>query len=233
MSTSKKTSLLLFALGMGGAILIGFQNCSQARFMPTADSMVLRTEEPSDLGAGGVGDGSGAGVPFPPDDSSVPPGASPSPNPDVSPNPDASPNPDPGASPSPNPNPDVSPNPSPGASPNPDPSASPTPVVAQGDLVECQMLHPNRKIVLGEDLKQSPSNRSSTRVCMSGAACLQIINAYAVRHSCSLAYGEGEDPADPQLQCTEIFPGTNGTCNNARILSDDEVRENLEILSSK
>lgn len=199
--------------------------------MPTADSMVLRTEEPSDLGAGGVGDGSGAGVPLPPDDSSVPPGASPSPNPDVSPNPDASPNPDPGASPSPNP--DVSPNPSPGASPNPDPSASPTPVVAQGDLVECQMLHPNRKIVLGEDLKQSPSNRSSTRVCMSEAACLQIINAYAVRHSCSLAYGEGEDPDDPQLQCTEIFPGTNGTCNNARILSDDEVRENLEILSSK
>jgi hypothetical protein len=95
------------------------------------------------------------------------------------------------------------------------------------------MLHPNRKIVLGPEFEVSPSNASSTRVCMSRHACLDIINEYAASHDCSLDVGPGAAPADPNLQCTEIFPGSKGTCHNAAILNDDQVRANLDKLSAK
>jgi hypothetical protein len=104
--------------------------------------------------------------------------------------------------------------------------------VESADIVECQMLHPNRKIILGAEIVESPSNASSSRVCMSRNACLELVNAYAARHDCSLATGAGHE-ADPQLQCTEIFPGSRGTCHNAKILSDDEVAEILNRLASK
>ena len=93
------------------------------------------------------------------------------------------------------------------------------------------MLHPNRKIVLGSEFEMSPSNASSHRVCMTRHACLSLINAYAERHECSLAPGLGQD-AEP-TQCTEVFPGTKGTCHNATVLSDEQVSEQLDQLAAK
>jgi len=130
---------------------------------------------------------------------------------------------------------DGQPTPTPTSTPTPTPTPSPSPndSVASGKIVECQMLHPNRKIVLSSDLEMSPSNASSTRVCMSEKACLDIINDYAVTHNCSLAPGKDSAAADPQLQCTEIFPGSKGTCHNATILSDQQVVDQLKYLYSK
>lgn len=97
-----------------------------------------------------------------------------------------------------------------------------------GDLVECQMLHPNKKVVLSYELKVQHSNASSVRVCMSQNACLNLINAFAVPHGCSLDQGTSATQDNGQAQCTEIFPGSKGTCKNASILSDEQISEILE-----
>ncbi len=99
---------------------------------------------------------------------------------------------------------------------------------AASGLVECQMLHPNKKIVLGYDLYVQPGNSSSVRVCMSENACLKLINAFAVQHSCSLDVSAPMAQADAGRQCTEIFPGSKGTCQNASIVTDAQVSELLK-----
>jgi hypothetical protein len=67
---------------------------------------------------------------------------------------------------------------------------------------------------------------------MSENACLKLINAYAVQHDCSLDLGQGA-AANLQAQCTEIFPGSKGTCHNAAVLTDEQVSNLLTKMSSK
>jgi len=98
-------------------------------------------------------------------------------------------------------------------------------------LVECQMLHPNKKVVLNYDLLVQPGNSSTVRVCMSENACLKLINEFAIKHSCSLEASAPSSAADAQRQCTEIFPGSKGTCHNATVVSDAQVSELLKKLS--
>jgi hypothetical protein len=95
-------------------------------------------------------------------------------------------------------------------------------------LVECQMLHPNQKVVLSYELFVQHGNSTSVRVCMSENACLKLINAFAVQHSCSLDASAPAAQADANRQCTEIFPGSKGTCHNAAIVTDAQVTELLK-----
>lgn len=94
-------------------------------------------------------------------------------------------------------------------------------------LVECELIHPNQKVILsGVFLKGS--NNSATRVCMSEHACLRIINEYASKRDCTLSLGASSEAAS-ETQCTKIFPGSKGTCHNAAVVSDENV---MGILSS-
>lgn len=195
MFKKERLSLGIAIIAIAGISMMGFQNCSQAKFTPDSDALVLRTEAPplDDTAANPQGGDDGQA-----------PAASPSPTPVVSP--------------------------SPGSSPVPSGTPPLRTTVDEGDLVECQILHPNNKVVLASDFEMRHSNSSSIRVCMSRRACLDIVNEYAARHKCSLLAGPGADPADPQLQCTEIFPGSKGTCHNARKLSEQQVADQLNAL---
>lgn len=92
----------------------------------------------------------------------------------------------------------------------------------EDDLVECDLGGPNSKVILSGNLKKG-SNASSTRVCMSENACLTIINAFAAQRDCSLAQTAGASNSPTSEQCTQIFPGSRGTCKNASKLADDQV----------
>jgi hypothetical protein len=100
---------------------------------------------------------------------------------------------------------------------------------SQISMVECQLISPNMKIKLGQDFAGEHSNGQSSRVCMSENACLKILNAYAANHSCSMASGVVTSPGNP-AQCTEIFPGSKGTCHNAKIISDAEIVKILDAM---
>ncbi len=89
------------------------------------------------------------------------------------------------------------------------------------DVVECMLAGPYQKITLSGTLELG-SNSASTRVCMSSHSCLNLINDYAAMHNCSLSKGIATS-ANSQMKCTDIFPGSSGTCQNARILSDTEL----------
>lgn len=112
------------------------------------------------------------------------------------------------------------------------PPVSEVPVVAEvgepaqeENLVECDMGRANSKVILTSFLKASPSNSSATRVCMSENACLKIINEFAAKRDCSLSNSAA---GDSDKQCTEIFPGSQGTCKNAAKISDAQVSEILK-----
>ncbi len=90
-------------------------------------------------------------------------------------------------------------------------------------FVECELISPNTKVILADQMSGSPSNSSSTRICMSEYACLNLVNDYAVTHDCSLAAGAATSPSSNGVQCTKIFPGSKGTCKNAKALSDSDV----------
>ncbi|WP_413288098.1 hypothetical protein [Bdellovibrio sp. HCB337] len=204
MSKTQKTVAIFSTIGFLGIVMLGFQNCSKTRFTEAPGATILKTAEidgSTQTTPGDDGVTAGAGD----GEEEIPPGDYPTypqePTPPVS---DGKKNP---------------------------PKGPPSGDVHAMDLVECQMLHPNKKVVLGSEFEVSPSNSSSHRVCMSRHACLDLINAYAIRHECSLAPGAGQDAN--QVQCTEIFPGSKGTCHNATILSDDQVSEILDLLASK
>ncbi len=88
-------------------------------------------------------------------------------------------------------------------------------------LVECELIAPNKKIVLDSSLKVG-SNASETRTCMSEYACLRLINAYSAKRNCELTVGASE-LSDSEAQCTKIFPGSKGTCKKAGLLDDSQV----------
>ncbi|WP_413291260.1 hypothetical protein [Bdellovibrio sp. HCB337] len=96
---------------------------------------------------------------------------------------------------------------------------------SEENLVECDMGRPNTKVILNAMLKASHSNASATRVCMSENACLKVINAFAAKRDCSLSKPVSGDSGE---QCTQIFPGSKGTCKNAAKISDAEVAEILK-----
>lgn len=216
MSKVKKGVFLVSTAGVLTAILLGFQNCSKTQFTEATGGSVLKTEA-AEEGSGNTSagdDGSMADVPDSPNAANTPDSTS-----DV---PDTQ-------------HPSQANNGGKKDRPEEDDSTSSEDEedsVAAADIVECQMLHPNRKIVLGPEIEISSSNAASSRVCMSRSACLELVNAYANRHDCSLAAGAGQDPTEAR-QCTEIFPGSKGTCNHAKILADAEVTEILNILANK
>ncbi len=102
------------------------------------------------------------------------------------------------------------------------------------DLVECD-LGANAKVVFNpgttKTLADGSSNAVGTRVCMSKHACLDLVNAYAQSHNCTLAVGAATSPNNT-TSCTQVFPGSEGVCNNAQILSDDAVESILTSMST-
>lgn len=199
----QKLSFYLTSASLLAVVLFGYQNCSQTHFSSDPDSAVLKAE------AIAADSGSSQG-----DDGQVQtPAASTSP----SPNPAASPC-DNGK----NPKKDGTDSPQSGASSD-----------ATADLVECELLHPNMKVVLDYSLIGEHGNSSSVRVCMSRNACLQLVNAFAVQHSCTLDASTPASAADAQSQCIKIFPGSKGTCHNATILSDDQVTSILQKMATQ
>ncbi|MFM6929301.1 MAG: hypothetical protein ACKOX6_12615 [Bdellovibrio sp.] len=91
-----------------------------------------------------------------------------------------------------------------------------------GELVECELNGAKDKIVLSTNVATG-SNAQVSRICMSENACLNLINEYAVSHDCSLSSGAATSPSSNGVQCTKVFPGSKGTCKNAKALSDAEI----------
>ncbi len=103
------------------------------------------------------------------------------------------------------------------------------------DLVECD-LGANAKVILNtsavtQAIGEGSSNEQSTRVCMSRHACLDLVNAYAQTHNCSLVIGSVTTPNNTST-CTQIFPGSEGTCQDAQILSDNAVESILATMKT-
>ncbi len=90
----------------------------------------------------------------------------------------------------------------------------------ENDLIECELGAPNMKITFSQDLEVG-SNAAQSRVCMSEHACLNIINAYAAARDCQMSLGPATKAS--HRDCTEVFPGSKGTCHNAQSVSDDQV----------
>ncbi len=101
--------------------------------------------------------------------------------------------------------------------------------VSTADVVECELLGQNQKIVLASDLAIDSSNSESSRVCMSGYACVKLINSYAAEHNCSLDKGAVSSPGS-QTKCAQKFPGSQGVCDNARFITDHDVQKILELM---
>jgi len=214
--TNFQRSSLFLSIAASVTLVLGFQNCTNTRFTSNLDGAVLKAEAlPVDSVVRDEGD----------DGQTVAPG-------DVPPNPEP-PIDDPSSTPPPDDkkadsgHPDA---PSAGGSPQGD---GPSDSDQATGLVECQMLHPNKKIVLSYEFEVKHTNSSSVRACMSRNACLSLINAYAVANSCSLVPGEPNSAGSNQAQCTEIFPGSKGTCHNATVLSDEDVLSLLKKMSEQ
>lgn len=239
-------------------LLFAYQNCSRTQFVSSLDGANLKAIDIVDSSGRTEGDDGQTGAPVLDDSVDVPPVAgdspSPAPVPDMSPVPSVPPVMPPVVVDDPKGNGKGGdnagggmPSEPPAGSPSETPVASPAPVAGGNkdgdkvppgqsaqlpDLVECQMLHPNKKVVLETSMQVQHGNSSSIRICMSTNACLSLINEFAVKHSCSLDASAPEAAADAQAQCTEIFPGSRGTCKNATILSDAQVSELLVKLAA-
>ncbi|HEY8270835.1 MAG TPA: hypothetical protein VIG33_08080 [Pseudobdellovibrionaceae bacterium] len=98
---------------------------------------------------------------------------------------------------------------------------------AVAGLVECELGSPSLKIKLNQDFDAEHSNSQSSRVCMTENACLKVLNTYAADRKCSMDLGTPYSSGSP-AQCTKIFPGSKGTCHNAKVLSDDAIKAILE-----
>lgn len=197
----QKLSFYITSASLMLVVLFGYQNCSQTHFSSDMDGAMLKAETISDDRAAGDDGQVGDGV-------------------------EATPTPVPSATPD-----DKKGGPKDSSLPPQAGGKDKTDGSDTSDLVECQMLHPNKKVVLAYELLVQHGNNSSVRVCMSTNACLKLINEFAVQHSCSLDASAPMAQADAQRQCTEIFPGSKGTCHNATIVSDEQVSELLKKLS--
>jgi hypothetical protein len=207
----KKTSGALAVVVILGAVLLSFQNCAKTNFASSnEDSGILKLE----------GDGSLAST------NNIDPA-------DVPPAPALQPIPPAPASQPVPPAPVVASTP-----PQPTPSHESTvPVVTDNErpdsssLVECELAVAKKKIVFGSNDLQMGTNASSSRVCMSEDACLKVVNAYASERDCELVSGPAVAGASMNRQCTKVFPGSKGTCNNAKVFSDADIKSILGKMS--
>lgn len=102
--------------------------------------------------------------------------------------------------------------------------------MASADLVECEIMGANAKVILGKSkMLEIGSNASATRVCMTENACLKMVNSYAAGHDGTLALGAAKSTS--QSQVAKIFPGSQGTCKNALPLTDATVSKLLVAMS--
>lgn len=97
------------------------------------------------------------------------------------------------------------------------------------NLVECQLIESKELIVLAEKFQSQRSNSSKTRVCMSEQACLTLVNAHVAARDGKLVGAKTTEGSTKQ--CTKAFNGSKGTCNNADALTDAEVVELLAELA--
>jgi hypothetical protein len=207
----KKTSGALAIVVILGAILLSFQNCAKTNFASSNDDGgVLKLE----------GDGSLAST------NNIEPA-------EVPPAPASQPAP-PAPAPASQPTPPVVTAPPPQPTPS---HESTVPVVADNEspdsspLVECELAGAKKKIVFGSNDLLPGTNASSSRICMSEDACLKIVNAYASERDCQLVSGPAAAGASASRQCTMVFPGSKGTCHNAKILSDSDIESILGKMS--
>lgn len=99
-------------------------------------------------------------------------------------------------------------------------------------VVECELVSSSVKVSESSGIiVASHSNSSQDRICMSVTACMEIVNKYAADHDCTLNKGPATTPNSGK-QCTDVFPGSNGTCKNAVVLSDDDVSGLLQSMGS-
>jgi hypothetical protein len=105
------------------------------------------------------------------------------------------------------------------------PSGSGSESFSDSSLVECELGGSNAKIILSGSMVVG-SNAKDTRICMSENACLNLVNSFAQVRNCSLSQGA---PLSDNISasCTQVFPGSQGTCKNAQVLSDDDVSKLL------
>lgn len=192
--------------------IIAFQNCSPANFVGQAGNPVVFTSMTPDAAEDLVRD----------------PGIDPNTDGDSDPvsDPVAGPVSDPVSDPVAGPVSDPVADPvvsDPGKRPSKDPISDEEPEnqSESSNLVECELIHPNQKVILSGVFMKG-SNNSATRVCMSENACLKLINEYASKRDCTLGLGASSESAS-ETQCTKIFPGSKGTCHNAAVISDDNV----------
>ena len=102
--------------------------------------------------------------------------------------------------------------------------------MASNDLVECEIMGANAKVVLNKaKMLEIGSNKSETRVCMTENACLKMVNSYAASRDGALTLGAGKSIS--QSQVAKIFPGSKGTCKNAIALTDASVSKILAAMS--
>lgn len=228
MSKFKGRGLFIGALVC--ASFIGFQNCSKANFQTDAGAS-LRAASTTATVPSFTGGNDGT---YTPPSSSSPSSSTPSTGTPSDSNPQPSVVGGPSDS---NPNSNANQPPTAGGPSSSAPSSNsgtvgdaPDSSQTTADLVECDMGTPSYKVILEGGLLSDHSNASSTRICMSETACLSIINAYAAARNCTLASGAATTPSATG-QCTEIFPGSKGTCHNAQVLTDGDVANLLLTLA--
>lgn len=110
-----------------------------------------------------------------------------------------------------------------------DPGGNGGKVYAQ-DIIECVLVRNNAKVVLSSDLVAG-SNSSETRICMARASCLETINDYARVRDCSLSVGKPS--SSDQGSCTAVFSGSRGSCHNAKVITEPEVKKLLNNMANR
>ncbi|MEQ1877650.1 MAG: hypothetical protein ABL958_13480 [Bdellovibrionia bacterium] len=192
-------------------LFVTFQNCSGAEFGSNVQFEAIDKTNPGDGSVDPDDPADDADDPTndtPPGDDNDAPGSTPTPTPAP-----------PGVNPTPAPEcPGCKKKDPPGTPPRGNKDDPPGQCDGSG-LVECQLASPSQKVVLSETFQQG-SNTRRTRVCMSENACLVLLNAYTAERGCSLSKGAATTPG-ATAQCTEIFPGSKGTCKNAAVVTDE------------
>gem|GEM_PF-4245363 len=110
-------------------------------------------------------------------------------------------------------------------------STSTSSSASSSDLVECE-LNASAKITLEHFFEAETRNDADDRVCMSSHACLNLLNDYALARNCSLDLGAPSTAHSANAACTAVFPGSVGTCQHAKTLSDSAVVALLAAMSS-
>lgn len=90
----------------------------------------------------------------------------------------------------------------------------------QDAFIECHIPSNQKFVTLGK-IFDSGSNSVNSRVCMSEEACLTLVNSYLAARDCQFDGLKGSGGSD--RQCTQVFPGSKGTCRNAVLVDDQKI----------